>query len=57
MGYQPTRSGRSHRLRVVNGFRFEADELADHAAHFTGRPMEVFRDEQGRWSVAPKESN
>lgn len=56
MGYQPTRSGQSHRLRVVNGFHFEADELADHAHHFTHLPMEVFRDEAGRWSVAPKES-
>lgn len=53
MGFQPTRSGQSHRLRVVVGFHFEADELADQASHFTGQQMEVFRDEAFRWSVAP----
>jgi len=57
MGYQPTSPASEPRLRVVMQFHFEADEFADHAHHFTRIPMEVWRDQRGRWSVSPKEEN
>ncbi len=55
MGFQPTSPASQPRLRVVTGFHFEADELADQAQHFTRIPMTVWRDNRGRWSVSPKE--
>jgi hypothetical protein len=55
MGYQPTSPASDPRLRVVMPLHFDADQFADHAEHFTRRPMEVWRDKQGRWSVSPKE--
>jgi hypothetical protein len=55
MGYQPTSPASQPRLRVTWEFHFEADEFADHAHHFTLLPMDVWRDNRGRWSVSPKE--
>ena len=53
MGYQPT--AQAGRLRIVCGFHFEADELAEQAEGFTRIAMDVFRDARGRWCFAPKE--
>jgi hypothetical protein len=54
MGYQPISPASDPRLRVVMALHFDADQFADHAEHFTRRPMEVWRDKQGRWSVSPR---
>lgn len=56
MGFQPTSTASEPRLRVVMMLRFEADEFASRAEHFTRQPMEVWRDERGRWSVSPRSS-
>jgi hypothetical protein len=54
MGFQPISPASEPRLRVVMQFHFEADQFAGYAEHF--EPMEVWRDQRGRWSVSPRSS-
>lgn len=44
------------RLRVICGFRFEAERDRDAAQKLCPDiPLEVFRDKRGRWCYGPQE--
>lgn len=59
MGAQPTSPASQPRLRVVFGFHFEADDFVVWSTSFAKVPLDVWRDNRGRWSVSesdpPKE--
>jgi hypothetical protein len=52
MGYNPISPASQPRLRIVWDLHVDADEFADNAHCSTRQPMQVWRDDKGRWSVS-----